>query len=150
MRANRRDVMAGGMLLAAAGFTKAVQAQQVPAPKSPADTGPQGPQGVPGTSGGGGAGGGLPVINVKADFGAVGDESHDDTAAIQNAVFKALRSKGGTVYFPVGKYKITSSIKFYLTPTSVAKSPNNKMRVAANIAALGLQTGDSAKVYLGK
>ncbi len=42
-----------------------------------------------------------PVKNVK-DFGAKGDGSTNDTAAIQNAI-KSLGS-GGSVYFPAGTY----------------------------------------------
>ena len=37
MRTNRRTALVGGLVLAAAGFTKPAQAQQVPAPKSAAD-----------------------------------------------------------------------------------------------------------------
>lgn len=46
-------------------------------------------------------------INVM-DAGAVGNGSADDTAAIQLAINNI--SSGGTVYFPVGRYKITSSL----------------------------------------
>jgi hypothetical protein len=49
------------------------------------------------------------VFNVK-DFGALGNNSHDDTAAIQAAINVALDSAGGTVYFPPGNYLITSML----------------------------------------
>src|SRR5262249_16470379 len=54
------------------------------------------------------------VINVK-DWGAVGDGSRDDTAAIQAAIDHAVGlgstgAYGGTVFFPVGVYHITESI----------------------------------------
>lgn len=49
------------------------------------------------------------VISV-IDYGAVGDGSADDTAAI-NAALNAVAS-GGAVYFPTGNYKITSQITF--------------------------------------
>jgi hypothetical protein len=50
------------------------------------------------------------IVSVK-DFGAVGDGTTDDTAAIQAAV-NALSAvgKGGTVLLPAGTYKITSNI----------------------------------------
>lgn len=50
------------------------------------------------------------VVNVR-DFGAKADGSTDDTTAIQNAL-NAVSSKGGTLYFPVGTYKITSTITY--------------------------------------
>jgi Pectate lyase superfamily protein len=54
------------------------------------------------------------TVSVK-DFGAVGDGVANDTAAIQAAVdaaglLGAGAFTGATVYFPPGKYKITSSI----------------------------------------
>jgi hypothetical protein len=47
------------------------------------------------------------VFNVK-DYGAVGNGSTDDTAAIQAAVNAAIA--GGTVLFPTGFYRVTSTI----------------------------------------
>lgn len=46
--------------------------------------------------------------NVK-EYGAVGDGSTDDTAAIQAAI-DVVPSAGGIVFFPIGLYKITSSL----------------------------------------
>ena len=46
-------------------------------------------------------------INVK-DYGAVGDDSHDDTTNIQNAINAA--SLGGVIFFPTSTYKITSAL----------------------------------------
>lgn len=54
-------------------------------------------------------------LNVK-DYGALGDNSHDDTSAIQTAVnalkVMAPNSRGGCLYFPPGIYKVTSSLDF--------------------------------------
>lgn len=47
-------------------------------------------------------------------FGAVGDGVTDDTAAIQAAI-SSLVSTGGTVYFPTGRYVITSQINVQST-----------------------------------
>lgn len=47
------------------------------------------------------------VFNVVTDFGAVGDSTTDDAAAIQSAL-----DKGGLVYFPAKTYKIGSALKF--------------------------------------
>jgi hypothetical protein len=46
--------------------------------------------------------------NVK-DFGAVGDDSHDDTAAIQAAITQAAADHNRTVFFPCGTYKVTTT-----------------------------------------
>ncbi len=52
------------------------------------------------------------VVNVK-DFGAVGDGIHDDTKAIQ-AAYDAVVQKGrGTIYFPVGFYRVTRHFDIY-------------------------------------
>lgn len=49
------------------------------------------------------------VFNVKA-YGAVGDDSTDDTTAIANAITAATAAGGGIVFFPAGTYKITNTI----------------------------------------
>lgn len=54
------------------------------------------------------------AVNVKW-FGAVGDETTDDTVAIQSAVDYAKYGSGAlgnTIYAPSGTYRITSSIDF--------------------------------------
>jgi hypothetical protein len=49
-------------------------------------------------------------VSVK-DFGAVGDGTTDDTTAVQAAI-----TAGGSIYFPVGNYKITSVLTI---PTNI-------------------------------
>jgi hypothetical protein len=53
----------------------------------------------------------LTVYNVLG-YGAKGDNSHDDTAAINNAIIAANTALGGIVFFPPGIYKTTSTILF--------------------------------------
>lgn len=48
------------------------------------------------------------VFNVR-QYGATGDGSTNDTAAIQAAI-NAVPTLGGVVYFPAGQYKITAAI----------------------------------------
>lgn len=65
------------------------------------------------------SGGGIPtglvstarinVYNVK-DYGAIGDGTADDTAAIQAAINAAQLANGGTVFVPAGLYKVTSTL----------------------------------------
>lgn len=57
-----------------------------------------------------------PVFNVK-DFGAVGDGSTDDRAAIQKAIDAAKSADGGTVFFP-------SNNTFSVTTDLTIESPN--------------------------
>lgn len=47
------------------------------------------------------------VYNVQ-QYGAIGDGSHDDTAAVQAALDAAHAEGGGTVIFPSGVYRISS------------------------------------------
>ena len=50
------------------------------------------------------------IWNVK-DFGAAGNGRSDDYAALQRAVNTVLRAGGGTVYFPAGTYRMTSTLR---------------------------------------
>lgn len=56
------------------------------------------------------------MFNVKA-YGAVGDNSTDDTTAIQNALTAANSAGGGVVYFPKATYKITTALTLYSSVT---------------------------------
>jgi hypothetical protein len=51
------------------------------------------------------------IKNVK-DFGAKGDGGADDTAAIQAAVDWTSEASRGTIYFPLGTYKVSSPITY--------------------------------------
>jgi hypothetical protein len=56
------------------------------------------------------------AVSVK-DFGATGDGTTDDTAAIQLAIdaFNAVRATSpATLMFPAGKYRVTGSLNFTL------------------------------------
>lgn len=59
----------------------------------------------------------MPEWNVK-DYGAAGDGSTDDAAAIQRAVNEA--GAGGTVRFPAGVYRICSRIRVSRDHTELA------------------------------
>ncbi len=51
----------------------------------------------------------FPVFNVK-DYGAVGNGTTNDSAAIQSAITAANVAGGGTVYLPIGTYKLSTNL----------------------------------------
>ena len=57
------------------------------------------------------------TVSVK-DFGAVGNGSTDDTAAIQNAIDYVYDNGLGKLYFPAGNYKITKSLMVWGNQTA--------------------------------
>jgi len=63
------------------------------------------------------------VANVK-DFGAQGDGTADDTAAIQDAIYSLSvaeepESKGGIVYFPAGVYLVNRPVGILLSVPNI-------------------------------
>ena len=67
-----------------------------------------------------------PFFNVK-DYGAVGDGTTDDTAAIQNTMDAAMRDGGGTVVFPAGTYRTTSTLT--IRPHTAAENPTSSQNI---------------------
>lgn len=59
-------------------------------------------------------------VNIL-DYGAKGDGSTDDTAAIQAALAAVIANKAGIMYVPAGTYKITSTITFDKCPPLVVQ-----------------------------
>jgi hypothetical protein len=49
------------------------------------------------------------IVDVR-DFGAVGDGVTNDTTAIQAAIDAAEALSGGSIYFPVGTYKVSTGL----------------------------------------
>lgn len=76
------------------------------------------------------------TLSVK-DFGATGNGTSDDTAAIQNAL---NAGSGRSVYFPAGTYRISSSL--------VVKTKTTLMGDGMNKSILKLTSGASASVPL--
>ena len=59
------------------------------------------------------------------DFGAVGDGTTDDTAAIQAAINSVSSTGGGTVYLPSGTYKTTVPLIMKVNVALVGSSKGN-------------------------
>jgi hypothetical protein len=58
----------------------------------------------------------IPVFNVKsAPYNAKGDGNTDDSGAIQAAINACDAAGGGTVYFPIGNYRVANHVQ---TPNS--------------------------------
>ena len=69
------------------------------------------------------------VVNVF-DYGAIGDNATDDTAAIQSAI-DAVTTNGGTVFFPVGIYRVSQiTVKSNVTLQGV-REENGWARLAS-------------------
>lgn len=54
---------------------------------------------------------GLSMVNAKVGFGATGDNTTDDWAAIQAAIDYAIDNSIYTVYLPEGRYKISKTLQ---------------------------------------
>lgn len=81
-------------------------------------------------------------FNVKdTAYGAVGDGATDDTSAIQAAVNAAAAAGGGTVFFPSGTYRTTSTITVGATVSLLGNGPSASVilldHATASIITLG-------------
>jgi hypothetical protein len=89
----------------------------------------------------------LPVANVR-DFGATGDGTTDDTAAIAAASL-SLRTTGGTLYFPKGTYLVRETTDLDGIPWGVDAygsdqlGPRPMMQVFSNMVIAGDGMGAS-------
>ncbi len=80
------------------------------------------------------------VFNVKG-YGAVGDGLTDDSAAIQRAI-NDVPSAGGTVYFPAGVYRITSTLLPKPYTSMIGEGNNSVLSVPSAIYAIKLGGGE--------
>ena len=85
------------------------------------------------------------VYNVRSlTYGAKGDGTTDDTAAIQAAVTAAISASGGVVYLPAGKYKVSSAITAVL-PINCTVVVTGAGMFTTTISFTG--TGDCLRMY---
>lgn len=82
------------------------------------------------------------VLNVK-DFGAKGDGSTDDTAAIQAAIDYAVATGRRSVYFPAGTYIVTSPLHAQVETgtTTVGGSTKSRYAYGMGLTLRGEQVG---------
>lgn len=86
------------------------------------------------------------VIDVKAHFGATGDGTTNDAAAIQAAI-DALPATGGAVVFPPGTYKLDTGLTITTNKSIVLSGYGALLKPAASVIALTINqaTGDTAR-----
>lgn len=82
-------------------------------------------------------------VSVK-DFGAVGDGTTDDTAAIQAAINAVEVASGGEVNFPVGVYKITSGLTILADDVSLIFDTGASLNWAGSSTGTALTIGDGS------
>lgn len=88
------------------------------------------------------------VLNVK-DFGAKGDGSTDDTAAIQAAIDYAVAAGRRSVYFPAGTYIVTSPLHAQVETGTTTVGGSTKSRYAYGMG-LTLRGEQVSKTVLRK
>jgi len=59
------------------------------------------------------------ILNVKDDFGAMGNGSHDDASVIQTAITEVANAGGGIVFFPPGNYILGTGLQIPEVGTGV-------------------------------
>jgi len=74
------------------------------------------------------------TVSVK-DFGAVGNGTTDDTAAIQAAITAAINAGGGKVYLPAGNYLISSTLNITGNDITIVGDGMNTTLITCNFAA---------------
>ncbi|MDR3251070.1 MAG: discoidin domain-containing protein [Tannerella sp.] len=80
-------------------------------------------------------------VVTDTEFGATGNATTDNTAAIQNALNKAGSEGGGIVFLPPGKYKVTGNLT---VPSNV------ELKGAADLASVPKGQGSIIEIYAGK
>ena len=88
--------------------------------------------------------------NVKAAaYGAAGDNSTDDTTAINNAISAANSAGGGVVYFPAGTYKISTALTLFSDIIILGDGPDVSVIHQTGTTVNGLQwTGNQIQDVL--
>lgn len=83
-------------------------------------------------------------VNVK-DYGAYGDNVHDDTIAIQSAIDA---STGGVIFFPAGTYVISNTIKVHSNQTLCGEGKNISILRMSAVGKDGIQVNNAEHVTI--
>jgi hypothetical protein len=89
----------------------------------------------------------MPALFDVQTYGAVGDGTTDDTAAIQSAI-DATPANGGVVFFPPGTYKVVATLNIdkpleilgsgpHATVVSSAHATNNAFETSYSLSGSG-------------
>ena len=88
------------------------------------------------------------VYSVKdSAFGAAGDGSTDDTAAIQAAINAANSAGGGCVYYPAGTYKLTSALTIHSGITFLGDGRQVSIIRQTSTSANGISGNDASYLH---
>ena len=91
------------------------------------------------------------TVNVKRDFGAAGDGSADDTAALQRAHDEGLSSTGGRLYIPAGVYLVNSAALNISKPCEIFGDAQGTSELRSNSASghvISINTATQIAVHL--
>lgn len=94
---------------------------------------------------------GIGIVNVR-DFGAVGNGVADDTAAL-NAAFASARAPGSSakfVYMPDGVYRVTSTVFFTESRTTLQGQSRAGTIIRLDANAAGYATPDGSGGFVAK
>jgi hypothetical protein len=89
------------------------------------------------------------ALNVKLDYGAVGDGIANDTTAIQNALTDAAAATGKIVYLPAGTYLVISTLTVPGGVTMVGDGPE-KTIITSTTNAIIVNAVEGAGAYAFK
>ncbi|WP_276256609.1 right-handed parallel beta-helix repeat-containing protein [Halomontanus rarus] len=85
-----------------------------------------------------------------AEYGAEGDGTADDAAAIQAAIEDAVEAGGGIVFFPVGTYRVTETLRVDAVANVVLEGVGNGSRIVADsrdMTVVHVGSGEDRDIY---
>lgn len=90
---------------------------------------------------------GLRVRRSVTSYGATGNGTTDDTAAIQAAINDTQKTGDGSLYFPPGTYKVTAQLNVTALITLYGDGDSSTIRAGAAMASVLSVTGAARHVF---